>query len=236
MNPAANGTVGPNGVFECGAWTNQNFGKLAPATTYDPNVLAGWNVHEFSWDLGASIQQQLAPRVSVNVGYVRRTWGNLTVTDNRAVTATDFDKFTVTAPNDSRLPGGGNYGVTVFDVQSTKFGQTDNLVTFAKNYGDQTERYNGVDVNVDARLFHGIMVVGGLTTGRKSTNNCDIITKLPEATLGAASAGGVLQSPDAVPHPDQRSCQLHGSTRQCPGVRNISKQADCRPELSEHRQ
>jgi len=172
MNPAENG--------ECGPWSNQNFGKLAPATTYDPNVLSGWNIREYSWDLSVSGQQQLARRVSVTVGYVRRTWGNLTVTDNRAVTAADFDTFTLTAPDDSRLPGGSSYGVTVYDVQPAKFGQTDNFVTFAHNYGNQTERYNGVDVNVDARLLHGITVIGGLTTGRKSTNNHDDISKLPE--------------------------------------------------------
>ena len=180
MNPAANGTQNAAGVFECGAWSNQSFGKVGPATTYDPNVLSGWNIREFSWDLYVSGQQQLAPRVSVTVGYVRRTWGNLNVTDNRSVAATDFDTFTLTAPNNSRLPGGGNYGMTVYDVKTTKFGQTDNFVTFASNYGNQTERYNGVDVNLDARLFHGIMVVGGLTTGRKSTNNCDVAKKLPE--------------------------------------------------------
>jgi hypothetical protein len=177
MNPAENN--------ECGPWANQNFGKIQPATTYDPNVLSGWNVREFSWDLGISAQQQLAPRVSVTVGYVRRMWGNLTVTDNRAVSAADFETFTITAPNDSRLPDGGNYGVTLYDVKPTMFGRTDNFVTFAKKYGEQTERYNGVDVNVDARLFHGIMVIGGLTTGRKSTNNCDIIEQVPEVLLGA---------------------------------------------------
>jgi hypothetical protein len=177
MNPAQNG--------ECGPWANQNFGRIQPATTYDPNVLSGWNVREFSWDFYASGQQQLAPRVSVTVGYVRRTWGNLTVTDNRAVTAADFDTFTVSAPNDSRLPRGGGYGVTVYDVKAGKFGLTDNFVTFARRYGNQTERYNGVDVSLDARLFHGIMVIGGLTTGRKSTNNCDVIKTVPEILIGA---------------------------------------------------
>ena len=95
--------------------------KVGPATTYDPKVLDGWNIREFSWDLYVSGQQQLARRVSVTVGYVRRTWGNLTVTDNRSVTAADFDTFTLTAPNDSRLPGGGGYGLTVYDVKTAKF-------------------------------------------------------------------------------------------------------------------
>ena len=38
-------------------------------------------------------------------------------------------------------------------------------------------------MNLDARLFHGIMVIGGLTTGRKSTNNCEVIAKVPEILL-----------------------------------------------------
>ena len=180
MNPAANGTQ-VNGVFECGPWSNQSFGQLAPATTYDPNVLSGWNIREFSWDLGVSAQQRLARRTSLTVGYIRRTWGNLTVTHNRAVTAADFDTFTLTAPNDSRLPGGGGYGMTVYDVKQAKFGQTDNFVTFARNYGNQTENYNGVDVTLDARLHNdSVIVMGGFTTGRKSTNNCDVVTKIPE--------------------------------------------------------
>ena len=40
----------------------------------------------------AGIQQEIAPRTSLEVTYVRRSWGNQTVTDNRAVTAADFDQ------------------------------------------------------------------------------------------------------------------------------------------------
>ena len=183
MNPAANGTL-VNGVFECGPWSNQNFGKLVSTTTYDPKILNGWNVREFTWDFGVSVQQEVAPRVSVTVGYVRRSWGNFTVTDNRAVVPEDFDTFQLTAPADSRLPGGGNYVVTAYDVKLAKFGQTDNFVTFARNYGKQTERYNGVDFTVDARLRRGFTASGGFTTGRKATNNCEVVAKLPEMITG----------------------------------------------------
>ena len=185
MNPSANGTL-VNGVSECGPWSNQSFGKLTPATTYDSKVLNGWNIREYTWDLNAGLQQELAPRVSVTVGYVRRVWGNFTVTHNRAVGPEDFDTFTLAAPSDPRLPGGGNYAVTVYDVKQAKFGQVDNYVTFASNYGNQTEHYNGVDVDIDARLRNGVTVRGGFTTGQKSLNNCDIVAKLPEATLGTA--------------------------------------------------
>jgi hypothetical protein len=120
----------------------------------------------------------------VTVGYVRRSWGNFTVTDNRAVVPEDFDTFQLTAPADSRLPGGGNYVVTAYDVKLAKFGQTDNFVTFARNYGKQTERYNGVDFTVDARLRRGFTASGGFTTGRKATNNCEVVAKLPEMITG----------------------------------------------------
>ena len=52
----------------------------------------------YDWQFAASVQQQLLPRVSAEFGYSRRSWGNFTYTDNRAVTAADFDTFTMTVP------------------------------------------------------------------------------------------------------------------------------------------
>src|SRR5262249_30890960 len=49
---------------------------------------------------------------------------------------------------------------------------------FADNYGNQYEHWNGVDVNVNARLQRGVLVAGGFSTGRTSTDNCDVVTKL----------------------------------------------------------
>ncbi|OLC28111.1 MAG: hypothetical protein AUH28_19640 [Acidobacteria bacterium 13_1_40CM_56_16] len=188
MNPAANGTL-VNGVYECGPWSNQNFGKLATNLTYDPKILNGWNTREFTWDLSMSIQQQLAPRVSVTLGYVRRVWGNFFVTDNRAVGPEDFDTFKLTAPSDARLPSGGGYTVTAYDVKPAKFGLVDNFVTSASNYGTEREHYNAIDLNVEGRLRRFTMI-GGLTTGRKATNECEIVAKVPEASLITPFAPG----------------------------------------------
>ena len=41
------------------------------------------------------VQQELLPRVSVNVGYFRRWFGNFLATDNLAVKASDFSPFSV---------------------------------------------------------------------------------------------------------------------------------------------
>ena len=48
--------------------------------------------------LSFALNHMVAPRMSVDVSYFRRVYGNFTVTDNQAVTASDFGTFTVTAP------------------------------------------------------------------------------------------------------------------------------------------
>jgi hypothetical protein len=91
----------------------------------------------------------------------------------------DFDEFCVTAPRDARLPGGGGERICgLFDLTPSKVGQTDNLRTFAKNYGDQYENHNSVDLTLDARLTQGIMLQGGLSTTKSVADNCDVVTRL----------------------------------------------------------
>ena len=49
------------------------FGTATPTTAaIDPTLLNGWGVRPSDWQIGASVQQQLLPRVSVEVGYFRR--------------------------------------------------------------------------------------------------------------------------------------------------------------------
>lgn len=165
----------------CGAVSNQNFGQLVFSNTYDPALLGGWGVRPSNWSFGLSVQQEVLPRTSVEVGYFRRSDHNFTVTDNRAVASSDFNTFCVTAPSDARLPDGGGHGICeLFDVSPAKFGQVDNFITAASNYGNQTQRWQGVDVNVNARLSQGLTVQGGTSTGQTVTDNCEIRAALPE--------------------------------------------------------
>jgi hypothetical protein len=121
------------------------------------------------------------PRVSADVGYFRRSYGNFLVVDNRAVTASDFAQFSVTTPVDARLPGGGGQVISgLYNVNPDRFGLTDNYQTFAKNYGSQSERWDGVDVNLRARFAAGALLQGGVSTGRTVTDNCDLMGQLPE--------------------------------------------------------
>ena len=59
--------------------------RPAASTRVNPDLLKGWGVRPVDWQWGINLQQELAPRVSLEVGYNRRWWGNYTVTDNTAV-------------------------------------------------------------------------------------------------------------------------------------------------------
>lgn len=173
LNPAANG--------ECGAMSNQNFGKATPSTAVDPATLNGWGARAYNWEFSTSVQQQVLPRMSVEVGYFRRWFGNFTVTDNRAVAASDYSAFSIVAPTDARLPGGGGYAISgLYDLNPNRVGQVDNYVTFASNYGAQTEHWNGVDLTVNARPKPSVLLQGGVSTGRTITDNCAVYAQLPE--------------------------------------------------------
>jgi hypothetical protein len=166
----------------CGPFSNRNFATSVVDTTYDTALLDGWGVRPRNWDLWLSLQHELLPRVSVEGSWVWRTWGNRTVTDNRAVSAADFDSFCVTTPTDSRLERSGQQLCGLADVKPEKFGLVDNFITKPDAYGKLLERYNGFDVSVNARLTR-LTLQGGFSTGSKMTDDCEIVAKVPEAYI-----------------------------------------------------
>jgi hypothetical protein len=165
----------------CGAFANRNFGTSIFSNTIDPAILSGWGVRPSDWQVGVSVQHEVLPRVSVEVGYFRRWFQGFTVTDNRAVGAADFDQFSVTAPSDARLPGGGNFTLPgLYDVKPAFFGVTDNFITYSDNYGKQYQRFSGVDVTASARPRNGLTIQGGVSWGVSTADSCEIRAKVPE--------------------------------------------------------
>src|SRR5438128_1306435 len=54
--------------------------------------------------------------------------------------------------------------------------------------GKQIEHWNGVDVNLNARLVQGLTLQGGVSTGRTSTDNCGVVLQHPELITTATTA------------------------------------------------
>jgi hypothetical protein len=181
------------GADFCGAMNSSTFGTTAQTTAnIDPKILNGWGVRSNDWQIGASVQQQVLPRVSVEFGYFRRWLNNFTVTDNLAVGAADFTQYSITAPSDPRLPGGGNYAIDgLYNVVPAKFGLTSNNITLAENFGEQYQKYNGVLVNISARLGSGVQFQGGINTGKTVQDNCDVRAQVPELTTVAGVSPAV---------------------------------------------
>jgi hypothetical protein len=181
MNPLAQSPAATGSVDTCGAWSNLNFGNVqAPNEINDPKTLTGWNTRLQIWDLSLGVRQQIASRVGVEVEYVKRTFGNMKVTDNLAVGPADYDNYCVTAPVDSRLPSdvSGSQICDLWNIKPTKFGLTQNYVTFADNYGDLDRHYDGVNVNSTVRALGGINLQGGFSIGRSIYDDCDVTPKL----------------------------------------------------------
>jgi hypothetical protein len=81
-------TPGANG--ECGAVSDPLFGANNSAAvlnqlTWDEESRTGWNKRGFNWEFATGVQHEILPRVSLDVGYFRRWYGNFQVVDNLAL-------------------------------------------------------------------------------------------------------------------------------------------------------
>jgi hypothetical protein len=161
-----------------------------------------------------SVQREVAPRVSVEVGYHRRWFGNFFYTDNRAVGPSDFSSATFTAPANAGLPGGGGYPVTFFDIIPTKFGvnrladgSSALYYTSGKDFGDESAYWHGFDITGNVRMANGLTFQGGTSTGRGVRDQCEIWAALPELF---APFTGTLQQQAACKRVENWLTQFRG--------------------------
>jgi hypothetical protein len=170
MNFAANG--------ECAALTGDllNFGAVSGnVQQVNQDTLRGWGVRQADWQWGVTLQQELVPRVSAEVAYNRRWFMGNKVIDNRLRGPEDYQPFTLTAPSDPRLPGGGGYPITVSMVTAAAAARgAQNYVTFEEDFGPaRSQRWHGVDFTLNARLRQGLTLQFGTQTGRAVEDTCE---------------------------------------------------------------
>ncbi len=198
LSPTATGTQDVPGGDLCGPVTGAdlNFGSVVRTRTVNPDVLHGWGIRPYDWVFDASIQQEIIPRLSVEFGYNRRTWGNFFVDDNRNLSPADYDVVTMTAPQNANLPDGGGYPMQ-FRVPRMS-AATSNYYTFAGDFGDQTALYHSFQTQVRARTDLGPHAPGRHDHGprcaqqlrdRSSAAGADIVAngRRPCASIPATS-------------------------------------------------
>jgi hypothetical protein len=206
QNPNAQDLRGSGRDF-CGQISNLAFGTTTLTSSFDPDLLTGSGVRSSDWSMGLSVQQQILPRASIEIAYARRWFTGFTAVDNRRTQPGDYTPYSITAPVDSRLPGGGGYPVSgLFDIVPTLSGQIDNLTTLANKYGEWYQNFNGVDITLNVRTRAGLTLQGGTSTGRTVADACDVRAHLPElnAAVGAGLAGSTVSLTSPYCHVDYR--------------------------------
>jgi hypothetical protein len=193
-NPFANDLRASGGDF-CGQMSNTAFGQNVLSGEYDADLLNGWGVRPSDWSFGVSVQQQLTSRMSIEVGYYRRWFDGFSLNDNLRTQASDYTEYSITAPMDPRLPGGGGYTISeLYDVIPALSGQVNDLATLASKYGEWYQYFNGVDITLNVRAQNGLTFQGGTSTGQNVADNCAVRANLPElsANIGAGLVGSTV--------------------------------------------
>jgi len=189
-----------SGADTCGAASSLLFGQPTSAAQFDNDTRFGYGNRGYNWEFSTSVVHQLTSRVGLDIGYYRRWFGNFQSLENTVWTASSFDKFSITAPLDSRLPGGGGYVIpNLYNLNPAFVGQGVNYTNMSRNLGEQIEHWNGMDVSVNARLKNGLLLQGGFSVGKTMTDNCAVLASQPETVAG----GGFLlpqTTPATVPY------------------------------------
>ena len=175
----ATGTYTPQ-LAEIGASTNNKFGLAAGVPSIDPNLKRPSN-----WSYSATVQQELLAGVSVSGGYFRRNFKDLYTTGGLGATApataifntandpaTSYTPFTIVGPSDPRLPNGGGELITLYNLNASQTGLSNQLVRSTAN----RQHYDGYEINFRGRLPNGGNIFGGITYGRTAGSFCDVST------------------------------------------------------------
>jgi hypothetical protein len=187
----------------CGVLSNTNFGKDVLTNNFDRGILNGWGVRPSDWNLAVSLEHQLFRGGWASVAYHRRWFRGFTVADNLSLDASDLTPFSIVAPIDPRLPGGGGYLVSgLYDVVPEKAGHVNNLIADSGQYGAWRQHFNGLDVTVDVRAGTRFTFSGGTSTGQTVADNCGVRARLPElatTTTGTSAFGAGLTGSAVTP-------------------------------------
>ena len=197
-----------NGIVRSARAARPSARQVAPTTNYDPTIVTGWGVRPYNWEAQLSIQQQVAPRVSVYAGYSRRWFGNLFATQNTAVTNASYTPYCIGVPTAavSHRASRCRMRAASSAASSTSIRPTtaSNLIQqAASNFGGVQDVYDGFDFDANARLGKGIARLGRRQLGPRAHQH------LRSARTTSASRVGRRRQRSAigttVSHTDRRT-------------------------------
>jgi hypothetical protein len=144
--------------------------EMGPSTNTTFGIRRNVNPDEdlrrpYTWLYNIGMQRQLWPGASASVGFNRRTFHRLFITDNLATTHADYALITIPNP----LVAGQT--LPVYNLSTTKRGLIDELDT---NSDSNQQTYTGFDVSFTSRFGRGGTVTAGSSTGRLLTANCEV--------------------------------------------------------------
>ena len=161
--------INPDGTpqyAEISSSFNPNFGTPTTANRLDPDASRGSN-----WEYNVGVEHELGNSWSISAKWIRREFGNFRWGDNTAVDASNWAAIPFTGPADSRLPGGGNQQLTVYEYATPDFGYSTGDILFTQA-PDDSRSWNGFEVIVDGRLWNDGFAQASWTGGEASGNFC----------------------------------------------------------------
>ena len=219
-------------------WTTRTSGSEVFDRTFDPDFIE--RLGHPSLQLGrwaSSVQQEVVPRVSVNVGYFRNWWGNWYAVDNRSTSARGLHAVQHHGAGRSAAAGRRRLDDQrpVQPRARARSGRSTSSRSRRRTSREQTENWQGVDVSVSARLRNGLTVQGGTSTGRRLADACALKAVVPEQGQGTRGDDDVdrrrladepvLPHRRAVPDADPRARDVHDSEDRRPGERHVAQQS-----------
>jgi hypothetical protein len=144
---------------EIGPSNNLLFGA-APARRPDPDIRRQYNL-EYS----VGVDRQILSFLAVGAAWYRRSWYNLEWQDNLLVGPSDYAEFTVPSPLNGEA-------VTIYNLNRDKQGQVDILDRNSTDRSLTRRMYDGLEVNLSARLPGGASVMGGWSADKSISVDC----------------------------------------------------------------
>jgi hypothetical protein len=170
---AQDNEIGPSSSTTFGVRSDRN-----PA----PDVRRAHN-----WEYTFAVQHEVLPRVSMNIVYYHRWYGDLTFLDRTLISGSDYTSFHVATPgfsNDPTLAGAidPTAMLTLYNLNPAKR-SVFSSAQIDRNSALDSAVYNGIETSFTARLRRGITTFGGWTAERNLSTFCEADKNDPNGVM-----------------------------------------------------